>query len=121
MTRTYQMKARIADASRMALGATLIGTIPLGDRQVVILPALALADLDGSPAVWVVDDEAGVVHRRTVEVVRYTADGAVIAVDGGGAAGNGGARGLAGGERVVTAGVQTLREGQKVRTGDGGR
>lgn len=121
VTRTYQMKARIADASRMALGATLIGTIPLGDRQVVILPALALADLDGSPAVWVVDDEAGVVHRRTVEVVRYTADGAVIAVDGRGAAGNGGARGLAGGERVVTAGVQTLREGQKVRTGDGGR
>ncbi len=121
VTRTYQMKARIADASRMTLGATLIGTIPLGERQVVILPALALADRDGKPAVWVVDAEAGVVCRRTVEVVRYTADEVVIPVNAGGVAEHGGVQGLAGGEQVVTAGVQTLREGQKVRVGDGRR
>ena len=64
-----------------------------------------------APQVWVVGDE-GKVHHRDVQLLKFDADSVVIS------------GGLSAGEKVVTAGINTLREGQKVRLADaaaGGR
>ena len=69
----------------------------------VEVPASALTETDGRPAVWVVDPQSKTVSLRSVEVARYDPADVVIT------------KGLETGEVVVTAGVQTLRPGQKVR------
>ena len=67
------------------------------------VPASALTETDGRPAVWVVDPQSQTVSLRNVDVLRY--DPATVVIS----------QGLETGEVVVTAGVQTLRPGQKVR------
>ena len=62
----------------------------------VALPLSALFEKNGSPAVWVLDQQSGSVALRPVTVARYEADTVVIA------------SGLAKGDIVVTAGVNTL-------------
>ena len=69
----------------------------------VEVPASALTETDGRPAVWVVDPQSNTVSLRNVEVLRYDPASVVIS------------QGLETGALVVTAGVQTLRPGQKVR------
>jgi hypothetical protein len=56
--------------------------------------------------VWVFDQRSGSVALKLVTVSRYEADIVLIA------------SGLAKGDIVVTAGINTLREGQKVRLAD---
>ena len=70
---------------------------------VVALPLPVLFEKDGAPAVWVFDPQSGSSMLKPVTVARYDADTAVIA------------SGLAKGDTVITAGINTLREGQKVR------
>ena len=108
-TRTFQVKVAIDDAPEgMKLGSTVTGRIKLPAPEGVAVPASALTEGDGRPAVWVVDRQTGTVSLRPVDVVRYDAAGVVVS------------RGLAQGDVVVTAGVQMLRPGQKVRLlGDG--
>lgn len=92
----------------MKLGATVTGRIKLAAPQGVAVPASALTEGDGRPAVWVVDRQTDTVSLRAVDVARY--DPAAVIVS----------RGLERGDIVVTAGVQMLRPGQKVRLlGDG--
>ena len=55
--------------------------------------------------VWVVDEETRSVSRRPVKIVRFSALGVLV-------------QGVEPGERIVTAGVNSLREGQTVRTED---
>jgi len=55
--------------------------------------------------VWVVDKETRSVSRRPVKIVRFSALGVLV-------------QGVEPGERIVTAGVNSLREGQTVRTED---
>ena len=69
-----------------------------------MLPASALFDKAGQPAVWVVDAATGTVALEAGDGRRATRPTASI-VSGG----------LAKGDIVVTAGVNRLREGQKVR------
>jgi len=103
-TRTFQVKVGITDPPEaMRLGATVTGTIKLSAPPGVEIPASALTEADGRPAVWVVDPQSQTVSLRNVEVLRY--DPATVVIS----------QGLETGERVVTAGVQTLRPGQKVR------
>jgi membrane fusion protein, multidrug efflux system len=103
-TRTYQVKVGIIDPPEaMRLGATVTGRIRLTPPPGVEVPASALTQESGRPAVWVVDPQNHTVLLRDVGVLRY--DPAAIAIS----------RGLEAGELVVTAGVQTLRPGQKVR------
>ena len=103
-TRTFQVKVGIADPPEaMRLGATVIGRIRLSAPPGVEVPASALAETDGRPAVWVVDPQSQTVSLRDVEVLRY--DPATVVIS----------KGLETGELVVTAGVQTLHPGQKVR------
>jgi membrane fusion protein, multidrug efflux system len=103
-TRTYQVKVGIADApDAMRLGATVTGSIQLSAPPGVEVPASALTEADGHPAVWVVDPQNQSVSLRNVEVLRH--DPATVVIS----------EGLETGEVVVTAGAQTLRPGQKVR------
>jgi RND family efflux transporter MFP subunit len=103
-TRTYQVKVGIADPPEaMRLGTTVTGSIQLSAPPGVQVPASALTESDGHPAVWVVDRQNQTVSLRNVEILRH--DPATVVIF----------EGLEAGEIVVTAGAQTLRPGQKVR------
>jgi membrane fusion protein, multidrug efflux system len=103
-TRTFQVKVGITDPPEaMRLGATVTGRIRLSAPPGVEIPAGALTETDGRPAVWVVDSQNHTVSLRNVEVLRY--DTATVVIS----------RGLDTGDVVVAAGVQTLHTGQKVR------
>ena len=103
-TRTYQVKVGIADPpDAMRLGATVTASIQLSAPPGVEVPASALTEVDGPPAVWVVDPQSQSVSLRNVEVLRH--DPATVVIS----------EGLETGEVVVTAGAQTLRPGQKIR------
>ena len=103
-TRTFQVKVGIIDPPQaMQLGSTVTGRIKLSAPPGVEVPASALTEADGRPAVWVVDPKSQTVSLRNVDVLRYDPGDVVIS------------QGLEMGEVVVTAGVQTLRPGQKVR------
>ena len=103
-TRTFQVKVGIADPpDAMRLGSTVTGRVQLAAPPGVEVPASALTEADGRPAVWVVDPQSRTVSLRGVDVGRYDPASVVVS------------RGLEAGEVVVTAGAQALRPGQKVR------
>ena len=103
-TRTFQFKVSITDPPQgMELGSTVTGSIKLSAPPGVEIPASALTEANGNPAVWVVDPQSQTVSLRSVDVSRY--DPATVVIS----------QGLETGEVVVSAGVQVLRPGQKVR------
>jgi RND family efflux transporter MFP subunit len=103
-TRTFRVKVAIIDPPEaMRLGSTVTGRIKLSAPAGVAVPASALTEANGRPALWVVDTRSETVALRNVDVLRYDAADVVIS------------QGLETGEIVVTAGVQTLHPGQKVR------
>ena len=103
-TRTYQVKVTLKDPpEQMRFGASVLGRLKTATAPVVVLPAVALFDKAGQTAVWVVDTATGSVALRPVTVSRYETDRVILS------------SGLAKGDIVVTAGVNRLREGQKVR------
>jgi RND family efflux transporter MFP subunit len=103
-TRTFQVKVGIIDPPQgMELGSTVTGRIKLSAPPGVEIPASALTEANGRPAVWVVDPQSKTVSLREVEVLRH--DPATVVIS----------QGLETGDLVVTAGVQTLRPGQKVQ------
>lgn len=104
VTRTFQVKVGLIDPPQaMRLGATVTGSVTLTAPAGVELPASALTQAEGRPAVWIVDPQALTVSLRNVEVLRYDSASVIVS------------QGLEAGETVVTAGVQVLRPGQKVR------
>lgn len=94
VSRTYTVKVAVP-ASGLALGMTASVRFagPEG-APAAVLPASALVDRDGAPAVWVFDPAHGRAVARRVHLAGFADDGDAI-VDGG----------LAEGERVVTAGA----------------
>jgi len=103
-TRTFQVKVGIADPPEgMRLGSTVTGRIQLAAPQGVTIPASALAQSGGRPAVWVLDRANQSVALRGVDIARYDPASVVVS------------QGLEPGDVVVTAGVQVLRPGQRVR------
>jgi membrane fusion protein, multidrug efflux system len=103
-TRTWQVKVGIIDPPQgLELGSTVTGRIKLAAPPGVEVPASALTEADGRPAVWVVDPHSKTVSLREVNVLRH--DPATVVIS----------QGLETGDLVVTAGVQTLRPGQKVQ------
>jgi RND family efflux transporter MFP subunit len=109
-TRTYQVKVTLKDPpDQMRFGASVIGRLKVATAPVVVLPATALFDKAGQSAVWVVDAASGLVTLKPVTVSRYETDRVVLS------------GGLTKGEIVVTAGVNRLREGQKVRLAEAAR
>ncbi len=104
VTRTFEVKVALDNPPEaMRLGSTVNGVMRLDAEQVKALPASALTELNGKPAVWVVDPKAMTVSLRTIGVVRFDPDSVVVS------------DGLQPGDIVVTAGAQALHPDQKVR------
>jgi len=103
-TGTFQVRVGLSDPPpQMRLGATVTGRMEVDRSADVALPASALTEADGQPAVWVVDPKTMTVALRAIEIAGF--DQVRVLVE----------RGIEPGEVVVTAGVQALRPGQKVR------
>jgi membrane fusion protein, multidrug efflux system len=107
-TRTYTVRVSLPDAPlQMRLGANVIGSVTLDQRQTVAIPGSALFQKDGKPAVWLVEKD-NTVQLKPIAVERYQGDSVIVG------------DGLAEGDIVVTAGVQKLLPGQKVALMDAG-
>jgi len=103
-TRTFQVRVTLRNPpEQMRFGGSVVGRVKTATNPVVVLPGSALFDKDGRPAVWVVDPAGGCVILKGVAVSRYETDRVIIS------------EGLSKGDIVVTAGVNRLREKQKVR------
>jgi membrane fusion protein, multidrug efflux system len=109
VTRTYAVRISLPNAPpAMSLGASVRGQVTEQQQgAVAVVPATALFEKDGQPAVWIVDPTTSAVQLRSVTVDHYEADAIVITT------------GLSKGDVVVTAGVQKLSPGQKVRLTSG--
>lgn len=103
-TRTFAVKVGLIDPPEaMRLGVSVTGSVVSAADAAVALPASALTQTEGKPAVWVVDPSSGTVGLRVITVARYEPNAVIVSA------------GLEPGENVVTAGAHTLRPGQKVR------
>jgi RND family efflux transporter MFP subunit len=108
VTRTFQVKVTLKDPpEQMRFGSSVVGRVKASTTPVIVLPGSALFDKAGQPAVWIVDPVSGSVLLKPVTVSRYETDRVVIG------------DGLVKGDVVVTAGVNRLRENQKVRVAEG--
>jgi RND family efflux transporter MFP subunit len=106
-TRTYTVKVTLKDPpSSLRFGMSIGGRWKGSTAPVVALPLSVVFEKNGSPAVWVFDPQSGSATLKPVAVARYEAETVVIA------------GGLTKGDLVITAGINTLREGQKVRLAD---
>jgi len=104
VTGTFQVRVGlISPPAAMRLGSTVTGRMQTGPGAGIELPASALTSAQGRPAVWVVNVADSTVQLRPVEVLRHDPARVLIA------------EGVDAGDVVVTAGVQALRQGQKVR------
>ena len=102
-TRTFTVKVTVLDAppGLLALGMTanVLFTVPAGSA-IALIPASAITDQDGHPAVWVLDPAQGTpkpAERRPVTIAGYREDGEVAVSEG-----------LKAGDQVVTAGAASL-------------
>jgi RND family efflux transporter MFP subunit len=103
-TRTYQVKVTLDNPpEQMRFGASVSGKLKATREPVVVLPGSALFDKAGKPAVWVYNADTATVGLKPVAVGGYETDQVIVST------------GLVQGDLVVTAGVNQLREGQKVR------
>jgi RND family efflux transporter MFP subunit len=103
-TRTYQVKVTLDNPpEQMRFGASVSGKLKATSELVVVLPGSALFDKAGKPAVWVYNADTTTVGLKPVAVGGYETDQVIVST------------GLVQGDVVVTAGVNQLREGQKVR------
>jgi RND family efflux transporter MFP subunit len=103
-TRTYQVKVTLKNPpEQMRFGSSVIVRPRDTGAQVMVLPGSALFDKAGHPAVWIVDAATSSVVLKPVTIERYETDKVIVS------------DGLSHGDVVVTAGVNRLRENQKVR------
>ncbi len=107
VTRTYTVKVTLNNSPpQLRFGMSVSASLKGNAALAVALPLSALFEKNGSPAVWVLDQQSSSLSLRTVTVARYEANTAIVAA------------GLAQGDIVVTAGVNKLTVGQKVRLAD---
>jgi len=103
-TRTFEVKVGLVNPpDTMRLGTTVTGQIHLDAVPGYGVPASALTEAHGRPAVWIVNRVTRKVALREVRVARYDQGSVMIS------------RGLNNGDIVVTAGVQALHPDQQVR------
>ena len=103
-TRTYTVKVTLKNPPpQLRFGMSIGGRLKGQAALAVALPLSALFEKNGSPAVWVLDQQSSSLTLRPITVARYEANTVVVG------------SGLAKGDIVVTAGVNTLTVGQKVR------
>jgi RND family efflux transporter MFP subunit len=106
-TRTFRARLKPATPRALPLGATatLVVERPVGEAAAAVIPASALTQDKGKPAVWVVrrsgSEAVGTVDLQSVSVHGYRNDDVLVS-------------GPPAGELVVTAGVQKMAPGLKV-------
>jgi membrane fusion protein, multidrug efflux system len=99
-SRTFAVRVTVLDppSGLLALGMTAnVSFVRSAGTQVALLPATALTDRDGHPAVWVLDPKIQHAKRRPVTVAAYEGDGTVAVQSG-----------LTAGALVVTAGADLI-------------
>jgi RND family efflux transporter MFP subunit len=107
VTRTYAVKVTLNSAPpELLFDMSLGGRVKEAGAPVVVLPLSAIFEINGTPAVWVLDHQSSTLTLRPVSIARYDADTAIVA------------SGLTKGDAVVTAGVNRLTTGQKVRVAE---
>jgi RND family efflux transporter MFP subunit len=103
-TRTFEVKVGLTDPpAQMRLGSSVTGAVQLRSEPAIAIPAGALSELNGQPAVWIVDPAQLTVSLRPVKTVQFDPDTVFVE------------SGLGTGDIVVTAGVHALHPGKKVR------
>jgi RND family efflux transporter MFP subunit len=113
-TRTYRARLKPQQPRRLALGATatLVAHYPAAEMPVAAIPASALTQSNGQPAVWVVrpsnSDPVGTVDLIRVAVHGYRNDEVLVS-------------GPPTGALVVTAGVQKMAPGLRVALSEAAR
>lgn len=106
-TRTYRARLKPVTARELPLGstATLFVEHALADTSTAVIPASAITQNNGQPAVWIVHpvakQAAATVELKNVAVQGYRNDQVLIS-------------GPAAGELVVSAGVQKMAPGLRV-------
>lgn len=107
-TRSLSVKATLAETGKqLRPGMTAWVEMPMKlPGNAVLVPELAIIEMEGAPAVWVVDENSHTTHRRKVILGPNLKDQVLVT------------EGLATGEWVVTAGMHTLAEQQSVRVLD---
>ena len=106
-TRTYRARLKPVNAQALPLGATatLVADRVMSGTPVAVIPATAITQSGGQPALWVVKpsgkEPTGTVELIRVSVHGYRNDEVLVS-------------GPTGGEQVVTAGVQKMAPGLKV-------
>jgi RND family efflux transporter MFP subunit len=109
-TRTFRARLKPATPRPLPLGATatLVVERPLGEVPAAMIPASAITQNQGQPAVWVVhrkgNEPVGTVELLGVAVHGYRNDEVLVS-------------GPPAGVRVVTAGVQKMAPGLRVALG----
>ncbi len=108
-TQTYEVVFVMASPEGASILPGMTATVTASFRNQkgleIIVPALAVLDAPGDkPYVWVLDEKAGVVHRRFVSVGSLKDSCCIRVTDG-----------LKPGETIVIAGVAKLADGMKVR------
>jgi RND family efflux transporter MFP subunit len=110
-TRTYRARLKPVSPRPLPLGATatLVSDRVVSDVQAAAIPATAITQAGGQPAVWVVKragaEPTGTVELMQVSVRGYRNDDVLVA-------------GVPAGSRVVTAGVQKMAPRLKVALPD---
>jgi membrane fusion protein, multidrug efflux system len=110
-TRTFAVKLTVLKppTGLLALGMTAIVTfLAPAAAPVAILPATALTDQNGAPAMWVYDPANRRASLRPVTVSSYRSDGSVAITSG-----------PKPGEQVVTAGVTEIDSEMRLRLWEG--
>ena len=97
-SRTFAIRVAVngADGQLKLGGTATVRLTGAGGEPVAILPAAALSDRDGKPAVWVLDGSSNRATPRPVTVAGFAGDSVAIS------------SGLQPGEQVVTAGATEL-------------
>jgi membrane fusion protein, multidrug efflux system len=101
-SRTFAVKVTLLDPPAGALSLGMTATVRFSAPRhapVIILPATALTDRDGKPAVWLLPPGGQHASLQLVNIASYRGDG-TIAI----------ASGLAPGQQIVTAGASLLDE-----------
>ena len=103
-SRTFTVKISIPEVPNIQLGMTAnVLMTSTTSTNAIILPLSAIYQTGDAAQVWLVD--GGKVSLKKVEVTTFDDNNVQV-------------RGLKAGDMVVVAGVQKLRDGQEVRTGD---
>ncbi len=102
-SRTFTVKISLPDVNNIQLGMTANVSIREVTPSAIILPLSAIYQTGDAAQVWIVD--GGKVSLKKIEVTAFDDNNVRV-------------RGLNSGDTVVVAGVNKLREGQDVRTGD---